>query len=141
MNPIVIPLAGIALPLFLVPTILVLKHHQRKREWEHLERLKALEMGQPLPGTDAWPAAAAIAIGAGMPVGVFFAAWMACLTAGAESVVFVPAMFVGLAGVGGGVMTMTRLLGSRRTPKTPEHLANGKPEFDPDAYDVVGRRG
>ena len=31
------------MPLFLVPTILVLKHRHKRREWEHLERMKAME--------------------------------------------------------------------------------------------------
>ena len=42
-DPLVIPIVGILMPLLLVPTILVLKYRQARREWEHLERMKAME--------------------------------------------------------------------------------------------------
>jgi len=141
MNVEVIPLAGISLPLILVPTILVLKHIGRQREWEYKERMRALELGRPLPGTDKWPAIAAIALGAGMPVGVFLCTWMAVLTAHADDGIFVAATVVSLGGVWGGTTALKRLLASRELPAEAPYQANGKPAHDPDAYDVVGRRG
>ena len=41
----IIPLAGIILPLVLVPMVMTLKFRMKKREWEHLERMRALQMG------------------------------------------------------------------------------------------------
>jgi len=36
MSETIIPITGILMPVILVPTILVLRHIGRKREWEHL---------------------------------------------------------------------------------------------------------
>ena len=44
----IIPLAGIMLPMVLVPTIITLAHRMKKREWQHKERLRALELGIPV---------------------------------------------------------------------------------------------
>ena len=43
------PILGILMPLVLVPTILVLKHRHQRREWEHKERMKAMEIQLPTP--------------------------------------------------------------------------------------------
>ena len=48
-NPLWIPIVGILMPLVLVPMIMVLKHRTLRREWQHKERMKAMEMGGPLP--------------------------------------------------------------------------------------------
>ena len=45
MDPLVIPVVAILLPLVLVPTMMVLKHRHNRREWEHLERMKAYRNG------------------------------------------------------------------------------------------------
>jgi len=63
----VIPLAGIALPLFLVPTIIAMKMEGKKREMRHAERMRAMEMGLPIPGDTGWAAATAIAMAATAP--------------------------------------------------------------------------
>ena len=46
-NPLWIPILGILMPLVLVPMIMVLKHRTLQREWQHKERMKAIEMGAP----------------------------------------------------------------------------------------------
>lgn len=142
-SPLAIALAGIALPLFLVPTILVLKHGQRRREWAHRERMKALEVGRTLPRHDAWPAAlAAIAIGAGVPVGAFLIAWMISMRTYHQSIEALGvAMVVSLVAVCQGAGLAKRLIGQPSQPESSPHLANGKPAFDPDAFDVADRRG
>ena len=138
-NPaLLIPLAGIMLPMFLVPTIMAMKQTQRRREWEHLERMKALELGRPLPSAQVWPALATIAIGAIMPMGVFIVAWLASPSASGSA--FEGAAFVGVCGVFAGAFLGKRLFAERSTkPADLETIA--KPRFDPEAYDVVGRRG
>ena len=46
------PVVAILMPLVLVPTVLVLKHRHQRREWEHLERLKAMGIKELFtPGT------------------------------------------------------------------------------------------
>ena len=69
MDPLVIPIVAILMPLVLVPTILVMKYRHQRRKWEHLERLKAMEtaecrsrLGQASRGP-----AGVTAIGAGVP--------------------------------------------------------------------------
>jgi preprotein translocase subunit YajC len=42
-----IPMTAILMPMILVPTIITMVHRQRKREWHHKERLRALELGLP----------------------------------------------------------------------------------------------
>ncbi len=49
MEPLIIPIVAILMPLVLVPTILVLKHRHKRREWEHRERIKAMELQMPVP--------------------------------------------------------------------------------------------
>ncbi len=44
----IIPLAGIMLPLVLVPSIITLVHRHKRREWLHQERLRT---GDGITGT------------------------------------------------------------------------------------------
>lgn len=138
-----IPLAGLALPLILVPTILAMRQARLKREWAHLERMKAMELGRPVPsalGDEAWPALVALGIGAVMPVCVFLFTWLACLTADLPSDAFIAPTLVGLAGVLGGSSLGRRLLAARERDRDRAFAtSNGKPAFDPEAFDVVGR--
>ncbi len=134
-----IPLSAIALPMVLVPIILAMKQVQRKRECEHMERMKSLELGRPLPFTQAWPALAAIAIGAIMPVGVFVVALIASTQSeGHAEAFFAPAAFVSVCGVwaGGGLARRLFAYGS-----STANGSNDKHAIDPEAFDVVGRRG
>jgi hypothetical protein len=141
----IIPLAGIALPAVIVPTILAFRHSAKKREYEHLERMKALETGQPVPGESQLAAATTcVAIGAGVPIGAFFFTLIASLSSPnmADEVWIAPVVVSGIA-----LMSSLSLARSLFRPKAPAnstiadaHL-NGKPSFDPDAYDVAGSRG
>ena len=137
---IVIPLAGIALPAILVPLILAFRQGAKKREYEHLERMRALEMGQPVPGESHWPQAFACAmIGAGVPIGAFLFTFLAFINISnpANEIWIAPA-----------VVSCFALMASAGLAKTLFHPtkrakgeAEGKPVMDPDAYDVVGSRG
>src|SRR3954467_15721581 len=77
MDPTVIPVAGIMVPIVLVPTIMVMVHLRRRRELAFRERMRALELGHPLTSGDPWPSLVAIAIGAGVPIGAFACALVA----------------------------------------------------------------
>ena len=81
-DPLIIPIVGILMPLVLVPTILVLKHRHKRREWEHRERMRAMD-GPHAPHRD-WRvpvgSGGVAAIGAGVPMVSVLAAFLTGLT-------------------------------------------------------------
>ncbi len=138
-----IPLAAIMLPLVLVPTIMVLKFRANKREFEHKERMKALETGRALPQYGAWPAAfVCSSIGAGVPAAAFFFTWLSSISSAKYEDMWAAPTFVGLAGVIAGTSLAFRLFAREQGQSSPETDPNHKVFYaDPDAFDVVGRRG
>jgi hypothetical protein len=132
--------------LFLAGFLSANKQAHRRKEMEHLERMKALEMGvnPQAVGLD-WPGAAVcIAIGAGVPIGSFLVAWLAALTAPVPHAIWVAPVFVSLAAIGSARKLAYRFIDPRSKSKKPAYarsVPTGKPEFDPDAFDVVGSRG
>lgn len=142
-----IPIVAILMPAVLVPSILALKFRQRRREWEHNERMRSLELGMPLVQAQPWPAAAvAIALGLGTPAAAFLISWLAVLTARVDSEIFIGTVVVALAGVVSGARLALKLIPAGMTfrpagPLPREAASHPKPSFDPDTFDVVGRRG
>lgn len=61
-----IPILGILMPVVLVPMIMILKHWTLRREWQHAERMHAIELGMPAPGGNV--GRSVVAIGAGVPI-------------------------------------------------------------------------
>jgi hypothetical protein len=148
MEGIIIGVVAILMPVVLVPTILVLKHGHRRREWEHTERMKAMELGlqvQPARESARWGGLGAI--GAGVPIASVFFAFLTT-TDGPPSVEGVPiaAIAWGCAAlISGGAMMTSLILGllfarSREQVVSSQAVNYGKPAYDPDAYDVVGSR-
>ncbi|WP_169972617.1 hypothetical protein [Tautonia rosea] len=142
---IMVPIVAILMPLILVPTVIVLRQRARRREWEYRERMKAMEMGLPVPGSEVWASRVAIAIGAIMPAGVFGVAWLASLTTSVDEV-WIAAAVVGIVGVIQGSRLANRTLsGTQRLEKEDQRSSNaqgqGKPQFDPDAYEAIVRHG
>jgi hypothetical protein len=124
-----------------LPVWLGVNYARRERELQHTERMKALELGRSLPG-DATPwttaKAAGTAIGISVPISVTFIGLMAS-GAGAEAAAVWPAVgSIGVAAVICGTILATPKPSAPR-PEDVDHFA--KPIHDPDAYDVVGRRG
>ena len=78
LNPLWIPILGILMPIVLVPLILMLKHRTLQREWQHKERMKAIEMGGSPPPSTA--AGSVVAIGAGVPIASVLAAAVTSLS-------------------------------------------------------------
>lgn len=138
----IIPIVGMLIPIVVVPTALVVKHLNARRQLRHTEQMRALELGQPLPVGGFWPALAAILIGFGVPVGTFFIAWMASLAYGDTRQVFLCAAVVSCVAIPCGTWVAVRLFESQRLHRLePPTYVNGKPTFDPDFMDVVSRRG
>jgi len=148
MNVLVIPLAAILMPLVLVPTILFMKHRHERRQWEHLERMREMEERLPASPARALDRARGVAaIGAGVPIVSVFTAWLTTIS-------FQPGSFdESVAGIAWGsaalissVAMFTSLLLARMHVRAVRELEfdsrqNAKAVYDPDAFDVVSRRG
>ena len=77
----IIPLAGIILPLVLVPMVMTLKFRMKKREWEHLERMRALQMGvAPAQAGHRIGPGVLLSIGTGVPAASVLAAGITSLS-------------------------------------------------------------
>ena len=147
-NVLVIPIVAILMPVVLVPTILMLKHRTLKREWQHKENMKAIEMGMPAPSPTA--GGSVVAIGAGVPIASVIAAALTSLSYQPTS----PGDEVPIFGIAWGCAFLISVLGmatslflahiqgrARKETGSLHAMRDGKPVFDPDAYDVVSSRG
>jgi hypothetical protein len=141
MEEIVIPVIGILLPALIVGTVLGIRHLAQRREMAHKERMRALEMGfVPHEQGQMWKALTCTFIGAGVPTASFAFAWLASLTShGRLDEAWPIALVVSIVSVvSGGRLARTLFSPSSvNVPRTSET----KPIFDPDTYDVAGRRG
>jgi hypothetical protein len=140
--------AAVALPI-----VLHFRSERRKRELEHIERMRALEVGRAFPGElkntllnfPQWaiPHLMALAIGLLVPLGVFVCACLATLFVGFHKELWISSGMVGL----GAVICGTVLAGSgiamtkSTEPDQTGPYANSKPYIEDDAYDVVSARG
>jgi hypothetical protein len=145
MSEVLIPITGMLIPIIIVPVALGMKQARLARELEHTERMRALELGRTLPQDELWwsPARICVAIGAGVPIGVFFLAWMASQSVGHYELIWPMAAGVGITAVICGSLLAARhfTLRARAESGTTYAPLDGKPPVDADAYDVVGSRG
>ena len=150
MDPLVIPIVAILMPLVLVPTTLFMKHRHKRREWEHLERMKSIESSYPVPSLNGGVGARGVAaIGAGVPIASVFAAFLTCVTAEVTSQDEIP--MAGIAWgcalmISAGAMGTSLILAFTQARARSQSVSAGprvdKPAvYDPDAYDVVSSRG
>jgi hypothetical protein len=151
-DPLIIPVVGILMPLVLVPTVMVLKHRYKRREWEHLERMKAMSSSQPLTRLGGWAGSGGVAaIGSGVPIAAVLGALVTTLNWQPSTLddVSVPAIAWGCAvliSAGGFLTSLLLALLQARTQQRLDSAASAdlehaKPAFDPDTFDVVGSRG
>jgi hypothetical protein len=134
-----------------LPVLLGIRHSQRQRELEHIERMKALELGRTLPGEiepgsseqTASVSAPGKSIAVAVPLGALGIAWLASSTpwsAGlAGTMIWGSAAVVGVAGVICGTILILRSQPALPQPQYMHH--DQKPAHDPDTYDVASRRG
>lgn len=143
MQTTVIPIVALLIPMIIVPTVLGLRHARYLREVEHKERMRAMELGRTLAEDESWtPVGLAAAIGVWVPLGAMVIAFISC-ERNAHSyaaAIWNAAGMVGLGGVVCGTFLAARHFATRQEP-APSYPDVQKPEYDPDAYDVVGRRG
>jgi hypothetical protein len=151
MDPLIIPVVAILMPIVLVPTILFMKHRHKRREWQHLERMKSLESGFPgqsLAGTLGTGGVATI--GAGVPIASVIAALLTCVV----SADVTPDDQIPIAGIAWGcsfwislaAMATSLKLASMQARARKHSESVGFPVdkpavYDPDAFDVVSSRG
>ena len=139
-SELMIPLAGIALPAVLVPMILGFRQAARKREYEHMERMKALETGQPVPGERHWPQAMVCAtVGAGVPIAAFVFTMIAALNVpNMPGEVWIAPTVVSCVALMSSATLAGKVFGTKKKAAEP---GEAKHQMDPDAYDVVSSRG
>ncbi len=150
MDPLIIPIVAILMPLALVPTILVMKHRHKRREWEHRERIKSMDLQMPVPrGLGGGSSRGVAAIGSGVPIASVIAAFLTSVVAEpnpTEDVPILPVVAWGCAAlISVGAMATSLILAfmhARAAEKAESFVQAdyGKPVFDPDALDVVGSR-
>jgi hypothetical protein len=149
MAPLLIPIVALFIPIIVVPTALLVKHAHRRRELEHAERIRAMELGRTLPGDEPVlsPEKLCAGIGIVVPIGSLLVGWLACESLGFRDEIWVLASMVALAGVIGGTILAAKHMGIRERERARaagyhNPAQHGKGEaYDPDTIDVVGRRG
>lgn len=118
------------------------RNERRKRELEHQERMRALELGRPLPGGGPWltPLRTGLLIALAVPVVALAIAAKATEASGYHPEIWQAAGMVGVAAVIGGSVIIG--LSLSRSAEGPAALASeSKPHVEEDAYDVVSARG
>jgi hypothetical protein len=143
--------------LFVFLALPIVLHHRgerRKRELEHIERMRAIDAGRPYPGQKGFglsglpkwvvPNIIAVSIGAVVPLGVFLFAFLTNLIVGFHEDIWMAAGGVGLGSVICGTVLAYgtfQKLGSSDENEGFAAYRNSKPHVEDDAYDVVSSRG
>ena len=141
-----IPLVAMLIPIIIVPIAIGCKLAHLRRKMEHVERMRALELGRVLPMDDPWwtPARISVAMGVVVPILAIALALQASMELGeAAAPVQVISGLIGTFGVLGGACLAARNMyyQDRMRNQSRVESASNKPAYDPDAFDVVGRRG
>jgi hypothetical protein len=150
MDPLVIPIVAILMPLILAPTVIFMAHRQKRREWEHLERVRSLESGVPTPWRNESAGSTAIAaIGAGVPIASVLAAFLTCISVEVRSEDEIPmagiawgcALMISAAAMITSLILALMQLRARKQADLATSQIDKPFAYDPDAYDVVSTRG
>jgi hypothetical protein len=150
MDPLIIPIVAILMPLVLAPTIIFMKHRHKRREWEHRERMRSLEVSGPLPSGHAPVGSGGVAaIGAGVPIASVIAAFLTCVSSEVRTEDEIP--MAGIAWgcalmISAGAMATSLILAlmqarARRQSESAALQVDKPAVYDPDAFDVVSSRG
>ena len=145
----ILPLVAIV-GAFGVPALAIIlhyRHQHRRRELEHIERIKAFEMGrtlpqdEPAPSPSPSPSPAPAKIGASIAISVPIVSFVAAtlsLADGFHEPIWIAACMVGTAAViCGSILVMSA--SKKDAPSSAP--AVDKPYVEEDAYDVVSSRG
>ena len=138
MDPLIIPVVALTIPMIVAPVAIIATTQHKKRQLEHIERIRALELGRLLPQDESWwspPRLIGLIAGFVPSVALGIAALLTT-EIGYHDEVWMACGGVGISGVIGGTYIAGRYLFA-----PPSSSSTAKGQFDPDAYDVVGRRG
>jgi hypothetical protein len=138
MDPLIIPIVALLIPIIVAPLAIGVKHARYLREVEHKERMRAMELGQTLAGDQSWSPGIAGSIGAGVPIAVMFIAFIAAKE-GSSDAIWMAASGIGVAGVICGSILAGMQLSKRNQASAAS--TGEKPSYEPDEFDVVGSRG
>jgi hypothetical protein len=116
------------------------RNERRKRELEHTERMRAMELGMPLPGHGPWltPLKVGVLIGLVVPLVALGIAAEGTRKYGYHAEVWQACGMVGVAAVVCGSV-LTIVVATGKAPASL-HFAD-KPPVEDDAYDIVSSRG
>lgn len=122
-----------------LPVVLSMRQAARDREYQHAERLKALELGRPFPGESGFHGPCSSAgVGIWVPIAVFgiaLAATQAVLDSGAALVaVWGSAGCVGVTALICG--TVLTLRNAERYDRIGSHAAAAKPAYEEPEFDT-----
>lgn len=139
MDPLLIPILALFIPIVIAPTAIAFKTAERARMLEHTERMRALELGRTLPKDEPWwnPARIGVFIGAGVPIAAMAVSLVATESGGPLERLWLINGMVAIAGVICGTTIVCRHF--FKAPQTAAYAE--KHQYDPDAFDVVGSRG
>jgi hypothetical protein len=143
--------AAALLPLLIALVVTSTRAERRRCDREHAERMRLLEAGLPVTErvrSDWARASVCLGIGLGVPVVAFAFTWLGYGDHSPDELWIAPVV-VSVASVLCGAALTAYLFregagSNREAGRGPAALAKGraaKPAFDPDAYDVAGRRG
>jgi hypothetical protein len=136
----VIMILAVICPAIGIPIYLGLRHDKWKRELEHKERMRALDLGRSLPGEEApWSLARiGLMIATAVPMVIFACSTLASLVLGFQKDIWIAAGMVGMAAViCGSIVVIQSAQGVTRSTLRERF----KQPIEDDAYDVVSARG
>ncbi|MGC8640822.1 MAG: hypothetical protein ACP5XB_13205 [Isosphaeraceae bacterium] len=119
------------------------RNERQNREFEHEERMKALELGRSLPSGVPWcsPGRLGFLIGVVGPGVVFGFAWLTTWETGYHEEVWKAAGMVGVMSVFCASLLVGVGLSRQSQTQITADAGMHKPSVEQDAYDVVSARG
>jgi hypothetical protein len=109
----------------------------RKMHLAHIERMKAMELGQPLPPSFGPLALYCGVVGAGVPIGTFLITWLASQRLSAPNDLWVAPCAVSVVALIG--VSIVAGVGFGRSVASADSQPKTKPTHDPDTVDFAGR--
>jgi hypothetical protein len=150
MDPLIIPVVAILMPLVLVPTVIFMKQRHKRRQWEHLERMRSLDRSAPFPPVHAPVGSGAVAaIGAGVPIASVITAFLTCTISDVTTEDQIPmagiawgcALMISVGAMVTGLILAVMQARARKQSESAAFQVDKPAVYDPDAFDVVSSRG